>query len=145
MRVKTRKAVGPDGISGRVLKTCANQLAPVFTTIFNLSIESVVRACFQVSSIFPLPMTASPTCLNDYRPVAAVRLPANCSWPTHCSSPTGQTDPQTMSPRKDTAPSLMLIVGRMLFIDFSSAFNTIVPARLAGKLIELGLNPPLCA
>jgi len=31
MRVNTRKAAGPDGISGRVLKTC--QLAPVFTTI----------------------------------------------------------------------------------------------------------------
>jgi len=35
MRVNTRKAAGPDGISGRVLKTCANQLAPVFTTIFH--------------------------------------------------------------------------------------------------------------
>jgi len=34
---------------------------------------------------------------------------------------------------------------RMLFIDYSSAFNTIVPTRLAGKLIELGLNTPLCA
>jgi len=33
----------------------------------------------------------------------------------------------------------------MLFIDFSSAFNTIIPSRLAGKLIELSLNTPLCA
>jgi len=33
----------------------------------------------------------------------------------------------------------------MLFIDFSSAFNTIVLSRLADKLIELGLNTPLCA
>jgi len=34
----------------------------------------------------------------------------------------------------------------MLFFDFSSAFNTIVPTtRLAGKLIELELNTPLCA
>jgi len=32
----------------------------------------------------------------------------------------------------------------MLFIHFSSAFNTIVPSRLTGKLIELGLNTPLC-
>jgi len=29
---------------------------------------------------------------------------------------------------------------RMLFINFSSAFNTIVPSRLPGKLIELGLK-----
>ena len=37
--VNTRKAAGPDGISGRVLKACAEQLAPVFTTIFNLSLS----------------------------------------------------------------------------------------------------------
>jgi len=29
MRVNTRKAEGPNSISGRVLKTCANQLAPL--------------------------------------------------------------------------------------------------------------------
>jgi len=33
----------------------------------------------------------------------------------------------------------------MLFIDFTSAFNTIVTTRLAGKLIEMGVNTPLCA
>jgi len=56
MRVNTRKAAGPDGISGRVLKTCANQLAPVFTSIFNLSLaESVVPACFKWSTIIPVP------------------------------------------------------------------------------------------
>ncbi|KAK3569833.1 hypothetical protein QTP86_005863 [Hemibagrus guttatus] len=38
-RVNTRKAAGPDGITGWVLKTCADQLAPVFTEIFNLSLE----------------------------------------------------------------------------------------------------------
>ncbi|KAK1786155.1 hypothetical protein P4O66_017870, partial [Electrophorus voltai] len=37
-RVNTRKAAGPDGICGRVLKPCADQLAPVFTDIFNLSL-----------------------------------------------------------------------------------------------------------
>ncbi|KAK1801001.1 hypothetical protein P4O66_004665 [Electrophorus voltai] len=37
-RVNTRKAAGPDGICGRVLKACADQLAPVFTAIFNLAV-----------------------------------------------------------------------------------------------------------
>jgi len=32
----------------------------------------------------------------------------------------------------------------MLFIDLSSAFNAIIPSRLAGKLIELGLNTLYC-
>ncbi|KAK3553052.1 hypothetical protein QTP86_031185, partial [Hemibagrus guttatus] len=40
-RVNTRKAAGPDGISGRVLRACADQLAPVFTEIFNLSLTQL--------------------------------------------------------------------------------------------------------
>ncbi len=47
-RVNIRKAVGPDGIPGRVLKACAFQLAGVFTDIFNLSLSlSVVPTCFK--------------------------------------------------------------------------------------------------
>jgi hypothetical protein len=33
---------------------------------------------------------------------------------------------------------------RMLFVDYSSAFNTIVPAKLVPKLRGLGLKTPLC-
>ncbi len=33
---------------------------------------------------------------------------------------------------------------RLLFIDYSSAFNTIVPIKLASKLTGLGLNSSLC-
>ncbi len=33
---------------------------------------------------------------------------------------------------------------RLLFIDYSSAFNTIVPTKLAVKLSDLGLNSSLC-
>ena len=32
----------------------------------------------------------------------------------------------------------------MLFIDYSSAFNTIVPSKLIIKLETLGVNPALC-
>ena len=32
----------------------------------------------------------------------------------------------------------------MLFIDYSSAFNTIVPSKLINKLRSLGLNTSLC-
>ncbi len=46
--VNIHKAVGPDGISGRVLRACAFQLAGVFTDIFNLSLSlSVVPICFK--------------------------------------------------------------------------------------------------
>ncbi len=47
-KVNIHKAVGPDGIPGRVLRACAFQLAGVFTDIFNLSLSlSVVPSCFK--------------------------------------------------------------------------------------------------
>ncbi len=55
-RVNIRKAVGPDGIPGSVLKACTFQLARVFTDIFNLSLSlSVVPVCFKKSTIVPIP------------------------------------------------------------------------------------------
>ena len=33
---------------------------------------------------------------------------------------------------------------RLLFLDFSSAFNTIIPQTLANKLLLVGLTPSLC-
>ncbi len=47
-RVNIRKAVGPDGIPGCVLRACAFQIARVFTDVFNLSLSlSVVPWCFK--------------------------------------------------------------------------------------------------
>ncbi len=46
-RVNVRKAAGPDGITGRVLSSCADQLAGLFTSIFNESLAtSVVPTSF---------------------------------------------------------------------------------------------------
>ncbi len=38
-RVNVRKAAVPDGITGRVLRSCADQLAGLFTSIFNESLS----------------------------------------------------------------------------------------------------------
>lgn len=37
-RQKIRKAPGPDSVSPSCLKVCADQLAPVFTRIFNRAV-----------------------------------------------------------------------------------------------------------
>ncbi len=47
-RVNIRKAAGPDGITGRVLRSCADQLAGLFTSIFNESLAtSVIPTSFK--------------------------------------------------------------------------------------------------
>ncbi len=74
-RVNVRKAAGPDGITGRVLRSCADQLAGLFTSIFNESIAtSVVPTSFKKSIIIPVPKNNKPSCLNDYRPVALTSI-----------------------------------------------------------------------
>ncbi len=48
LRRVNRKAAGPDGITGRVLRSCADQLAGLFTSIFNESLAtSVVPTSFK--------------------------------------------------------------------------------------------------
>ncbi len=41
-RVNVRKAAGPDGITGHVLRSCTDQLAVFFTSIFNESVTQMI-------------------------------------------------------------------------------------------------------
>ena len=54
LAVNPRKATGPDGVPGRVLKDCAYELAGIFTMIFNQSLEQfTVPPCLKSSTISP--------------------------------------------------------------------------------------------
>ncbi len=113
------------------------------------------------SVIIPVPKNSKPSCLNDYHPVALTstvmkvfeRLLKNHI----CSSIPATLDPLQFANRStDDAISQVLHSSlthidskngnyvRLLFIDYSSAFNTIVPTKLAVKLTDLGLNTSLC-
>jgi hypothetical protein len=141
--VNSRRAAGQDGIPSRILRACADQLAGVFTDILNQSLsQSAVPTCFKRATIVPVPKKAKVTELNDYRPVALTsiimkrfeRLVKN-----HITS----TLPDTLLATLHTALNHLdkkNTYVRMLFIDDSSAFNTIVPS----KLETLGLNPARC-
>ena len=78
-QVNIHKAAGTDGLPGRMLQTCADQLSGVFTDIFNMSlIESVIPISFKQTTIVPLPKNTKATCLNDYRPVALTSIAMKC-------------------------------------------------------------------
>ncbi|KAK2877087.1 hypothetical protein Q8A73_023740 [Channa argus] len=163
-RVNPRKSAGPDNIPGRVLRECAEQLADVFTDIFNISLSSnVVPTCLKATTIVPVPKKSTVSCLNDYRPVALTPIVMKCFERLvmrHIKTqlPTS-LDPMQFAYRPnrstDDAISTTLHLAlthldskdsyvRMLFIDFSSAFNTIIPQHLTEKLSILGLNTSLC-
>ncbi len=104
------------------------------------------------------------TCLNDWRPVALTPIFSKCFEKLirdHiCSLLPASLDPLQFAYRSnhstDDAIAFTLHTAlshlenkntyvRMLFVDYSSAFNTIVPATLVGKLQTLGLNRSLCS
>ena len=78
-QVNIHKAAGPDGLPGRVLRACADQLASVFTDIFNMSLtESVIPTCFKQTTIVPVLKNTKATCLNEYRQVALKSVAMKC-------------------------------------------------------------------
>ncbi len=163
-RINPRKAAGPDNIPGRVLRDCAEQLTDVLTDIFNTSLsQAVVPTCLKSTTITPVPKKSPVSCLNDYRPIALTPIMMKCFERLvmhHIKSNLPNTlDPLQFAYRPnrstDDAISSTLILAlthlenkdsyvRMLFIDFSSAFNTIFPQQLINKLNLLGLNASLC-
>ncbi len=55
------------------------ELTDVFTDIFNISLsQAVVPTCFKATTIIPVPKKSSPSCFNDYRPVALTPIPMKC-------------------------------------------------------------------
>ncbi|KAI5629970.1 gastrula zinc finger protein XlCGF28.1-like [Silurus asotus] len=117
----------------------------------------------QTTTIFPVPKKSTVSCLNDYRPVALTPIMMKCFERLvmrHIKTQLPPSlDPMQFAYRPnrstDDAISTTLHLAlthlknkdsyvRMLFIDFSSAFNTIIPQHLIEKLRLLGLNTSLC-
>ncbi|KAF7646089.1 hypothetical protein LDENG_00193790 [Lucifuga dentata] len=162
--VEKSKAAGPDEIPGLVLRECADQLASVLTDIFNTSLnQAIVPSCFKTATIIPVPKKSTITCLNDYRPVALTPIMMKCFErliKQHMVSklPSG-FDPCQFAyrPNRSTEDAISSALHlslqhleerntfvRMLFVDFSSAFNTIIPQHLVSKLAPLGFSTTLC-
>ncbi len=163
-RINPRKAAGPDNIPCRVLRDCAAQLTDVLKDIFNNSLsQAVVPTCLKSTTIIPVPKKSPVSCLNDYRPIALTLIMMKC-FERLVMHNIKTSLPNTLDPLQfayrpnrstDDAISSTLHLAlthlenkdsyvRMLFIDFSSAFNTIIPQQLINKLNLLGLNTSLC-
>ncbi|KAK3531616.1 hypothetical protein QTP70_025000, partial [Hemibagrus guttatus] len=164
LKQKRRKAPGPDSVTPACLKTCADQLAFIFSQIFNRSLELCeVPACFKRSTIIPIPKKPKITGFNDYRPVALTSVVMKSFERlvlAYLKNITGPLlDPLQFAYRLlrfvDDAVNMGLHVilqhmdksgtyVRLLFVDFSSAFNTIIPTLLQTKLTQLSVPSSIC-
>ena len=74
-----RKASGPDGISGTLLKACYEEMAEAWCPIFQKSLDShAVPSTWKDSIIIPVPKKACCKENNDYRPVALTSIVMKC-------------------------------------------------------------------
>lgn len=162
-RLHSNKAAGPDGVRPGVLKACASQLCGVLHHIFNLSLSlQRVPVLWKTSCIVPVPKTPRPSNSRDYRPVALTshimktleRLVMEQLRPMVSSI----LDPLQFAyqPRIGVEDAIIFLLNRIyphldkpastvriMFFDFSSAFDTIRPALLGEKLTAMQVDAPL--
>ena len=161
--LSTRKACGPDNVTPKLLKGCANQLAGVYAKIFNICVNTYIPSIWKTANIVPVPKKSCPKELNDFRPISLTSVPFKCLERIVLKELLKQTesslDKNQFAYRKsrcvdDATLTLSHILlkhlekpksyTRTLFIDFSSAFNTIKPDILINKLKSLGVSDGLC-
>uniref|UniRef100_A0A669EXY2 Reverse transcriptase domain-containing protein n=1 Tax=Oreochromis niloticus TaxID=8128 RepID=A0A669EXY2_ORENI len=165
LAVNPRKAAGPDGVPGKVLRACAHQLTLIFTRLFNLSLDqAAIPSCLKSATIIPVPKKSPISSLNDYRPVALTPVIMKCFERLVLQHIKDYLPPEfdphqfayraNRSTEDAIATALHAVLShleqrqsyvRMLFVDYSSAFNTIIPDILITKLVTLGLPPLTCA
>ena len=164
-KINVRKACGPDGLSPRLLNVCSLELCDIFHILFNESVFSgEIPYLWKTAIIIPVPKISKPIELNDYRPVALTAVVMKCLERIVLGRLM-----QVVSPKMDglqfayrksrsvedaTLTMLNKIYQhldkqgscvRALFVDFSSAFNTILPQVIIQKPINLNVPPYLCS
>ena len=146
-RAKPGKASGPDKICSRVIKTCRRELVKPMLRLFQISLDlCIVPIQWKTSEVIPVPKVNIPLVKNDLRPVALTDVLMKCFESivkSHlCKQVNHLMDKFQFAYRQnrcveDAVNSLLDVVCchldkkktycRILYIDFSSAFNTIQP------------------
>lgn len=166
--IKTGKAPGPDKVNGDFIKLCKEPLSPILCKIFQRSLdEAYIPRIWKTSEIIPVPKKSPPTCNNDFRPVALTSVIMKCLEKivknrllrqvndfqdnyqfayreSRCveDATLSLTDYVLNYLDKPNVTGIKRYV-KMLFVDFSSAFNTIQPHLMMRKLNDMNVNPRL--
>ena len=73
--IGVNKCPGPDGICGRTLRLCDEQLSGVFQRLFQTSIDTcTIPDIWKLSTVIPIPKKDNPKLPNDFRPIALTSL-----------------------------------------------------------------------
>ena len=160
-KLKHTKSSGPDNIGTNLLKRCADQLCEILCFIFNLSLFNCqVPVHWKTSCIVPVPKKANISTMNDLRPIALtsciMKVFERCCMSRIEPLVSKHLDPLQFAYRvnRGVDDAILHVVNntvthlenlnscvRLMFFDFSSAFNTIQPHLLCDKLMTHNLLP----
>lgn len=160
VQLKATKAAGPDGLSPKVLKGCAFQLASIFSSIFNYCFsQNVLPDVWKQSCIIPVPKKKTIECMNDLRPVALTSIAMKVCEKIVLKNLRPQVerflDPCQFAYQQGRGAEDAIVFkldsvyahldrrgrcARILYYDFSSAFNTIQPHILVNKLMMMEVS-----
>ncbi len=156
------KATGPDGISARLLKECANVIAPSLTELFNKSLASgKVPTEWKYANIVPVPKTSETRIINNYRPISLLSLVSKVlEHVVHARSlyivkPLLHPQQHGFRSQRSCITQLLDVVHNigkaldcgkeidMIYLDFSKAFDSVPHDKLIVKLQQFGITGPL--
>ena len=159
--VNCRKSCGPDSIPPRVLKITAHVISKPLLTIFSkLILTGTFPRTWKLANIKPIPKCKGASEVKDYRPIALTSTISKCLerlLVKHFQPLVTDNYQFAYRKHKSTEDAVILALDtitchldksaknyiRGVFIDFTSAFNTICPAILTEKLKEKSLHPNL--
>ena len=162
-QLKPRKACGPDGVRGKVLRECSSSLSSVFSNLFQILLNlHYVPRVWRTSSIIPVPKSSHAKDLNYFRPIALTSVVCKSLEKIVCIyltvSVANRMDPLQFAYKakrgvEDATLTLMELVThhldqtgtfiRILMMDFRSASNTLQTHLLLSRLLDLDVSPSI--
>ncbi|KAI8510950.1 hypothetical protein Bbelb_118660 [Branchiostoma belcheri] len=160
--VQARKAAGPDGVPGRIIKEFACELSIPMTAILNSSVaEGHVPTQWRRANVVPLPKT-NPPVLNELRPVSLTPILAKVcesfvsAWTLNDIKHKIDKSQFGCVAGKSTTHCLVDIVhhlsktsdrpstvSTLIQTDFAKAFDRVDHTLAVSSLLNLGLRPAL--
>jgi hypothetical protein len=155
------KAAGPEGVSTRILKEFASELAPVFATLFQATLGQVtIPRDWKNADVAPIFKKGIKSCPANYRPVSLTSVVCKtmehivCSnILRHCDKHKIITDAQHgFRKRRSCETQLVLTIQDLaksvgnrgqtdiILLDFSKAFDKVPHQRLLHKIHYYGIT-----